>query len=787
MGKPQPNIAVIGPSQSGKTCLAAGLYNIEGAGRTGLTVEAPDRATQDYLESVMRYFAKRSWPDATIWEKEVESPGPESSGAGFPSAVRTKTKTKDIRLDFNDAQGQATRIGFVEFPGEIVSDDDAFTGFANEHFRNLDGVVLLVNPGMDAFADHESREPYNQCMNQYRRIIKYLGNRNNGPKPHVALTVTAADRLESDLKDSPAAKRFRKFLKGIQYRLRARLFDMETFYVSITGPLEDQQSPQLADGEKITAAEPFLWLVDRITNYPERVGKWKRRAIIAAVAAILAVTGGCWWHLARIDCEGKLLKGCKQDLETCSENTLPSTEQLAAAKKALSQLRGKKRWLSSGNAAKAKELLTQYGGEVDRARCEHAVRNPDLNELVRLLDEAQTNMNLAGWTNRLESAYGIAYSNFIDDVATDVVQRPGVPTVTGGDEKKIRQKANEVGPRFHADEALEALRKRVEDLSDPQRAACLKWVRENISPRTPRTGTKGLLRGYVHAKDHGELKGNPFCNDIVRTNVYDQYGRWLEEDVANYPSQVTVALFDGKKEARENFEKWLGQFRDTCRELAGTDDPDPDKSSWAYQFAKRSMEEDRFPDVALDAFPQTFAVTHIDCRVDYGGKFPVNHKRTSFKASLRILDPATWKPGKPIPIFNGGDIREKDEKKWVTVWTNGFKHTGGLFTMALHLEAEDEQNWVSIAGTFGGSRDKSFSLADVPIAALKLHKAKDERQQDCWEFEQEVGLGRATGADKVRFAVRVYGKLEGKTPGSLAKALWDEGKWRRPPQEGMAE
>lgn len=754
MGKPQPKIAVIGPSQSGKTCLAAGLYNVR---RPRLAVSAPNREIKAYLDARTKELRKGDWPAATV-------PG----------------TLEDIPLDFH-ARGASSRVSFIEFAGELLTKDETFIPFANEHFRGLDGVVLLVNPGADDFS---SQERFSECLSQYRRILGFLGDPNNGAKPSVALVVAAADRLQGDLQDGKATDHFRECREDIESELANRGFDWETFEVTITGHLENQEKPKLARGSEITAAEPFLWLVDRITDYPERVKKRKRRAIIAAVAAIFALTGWYWWLLVQIHAEGQQLESCKEALTECLSNWPPDGMVLEKAMDAMTMLRTN-RW-SDANINEVEGLVASNAAYMASACCEVAIRrnnNPkeqarNLEELAKLLRDE----TITGEENktRLKDAYDIAYGRYIDEMAGEIVQHRDLPA--NEDDRAIRQKSIEVGPPFDAIVALDDLRKRVEELADPQRAACHKWVRENIRPSTPRTGKNGLLREYVKARD-GELQGNHFCNDLVRRNVYDQYGRWLGEDVTNYPSKVTVALFDGKKEARENFEKWLGQFRDTCRELAGTDDPDPDKSSWAYQFAKRSMEEDRFPDVALDAFPQTFAVTRIDCRVDYGGKFPVNHKRTSFKASLRILDPATWKPGKPIPIFNGGDIREKDEKKWVTVWTNGFKHTGGLFTMALHLDAVDEQNWISIAGTIGGSSDETFPLADDPIAALKLHKAKDE--QDCWEFDQEFELGRATGADKVRFTVRVYGKLERKTPGSLARDLSKE-EWRLPPQDGGA-
>ena len=289
MAKPQPKIAVIGPSQSGKTCLATGLYNVRAR---RLSVSAPNRESREYLEARTKELRNGGWPEATV-------PGTQLN----------------ILLDFH-ARGASTRVSFIGYAGELLARDETFIPFANEHFRGLDGVVLLVNPGADAFA---SKKRFGEYLAQYRRILDFLGNPNNGEKPRVALVVTAADRLQGDLKDSEVAARFRDCLEGIEAELSNRGFDAKTFEVTITGPLADQDKPQLAPQGEITAAEPFLWLVDRITDYPQRVKKWKFWTTIAALTAVLALMGGCWFHLARIDREEQLLDKCKEALKACSK------------------------------------------------------------------------------------------------------------------------------------------------------------------------------------------------------------------------------------------------------------------------------------------------------------------------------------------------------------------------------------------------------------------------------------------------------------------------------------
>jgi hypothetical protein len=127
MSKEDTKIAVIGPTQSGKTCLAVGLFKTS---TRGFTIETPDAKCCDYLNERAREFAKSKWPDPTNLGTE-----------------------ETIRFDFCKKGKEPIRVAFLDFAGEKLGvrkqrarqeNSDAenldpaeqFKSFANENFKN---------------------------------------------------------------------------------------------------------------------------------------------------------------------------------------------------------------------------------------------------------------------------------------------------------------------------------------------------------------------------------------------------------------------------------------------------------------------------------------------------------------------------------------------------------------------------------------------------------------------------------------------------------------------------
>ena len=320
-------IAVIGPTQSGKTCLAVGLF---ATNTSGFTIETVDMDGRSYLADLRAAL-----------EPGRDDAGKRKTGL-WPAATNKGTK-KDIRLDFQKMGKAPIRVAFPEFSGELLADEETFRAFANQYLRDLSGVVLLMNPGADAFQSGDAKK-LADAMTQYKRVIDFLKDPDNGSSgAFVALTVTAADRLKGDLRGKLEA--FNQTIKELSNSIRTAKLSRKRFNVSITGRLKEQDDPQLARGRKNSASEPFLWLLDELDWRPRRQALFRkiRRCALAAVA-IVAIAGvwcgvDAWNSFQDIrTTENELQKA----LDDCDTRNNPSESDLDAARKPLAALRARR-------------------------------------------------------------------------------------------------------------------------------------------------------------------------------------------------------------------------------------------------------------------------------------------------------------------------------------------------------------------------------------------------------------------------------------------------------------
>lgn len=793
-----PKIEVVGPSLSGKTCLAVGLYCTS---RPDLVISTPDQEIRNYLEERTVKVKHHIFPEATLSELK-----------------------NSIEFDFG-MQGTSVRVSFHEYPGEIFADDKKFTNFANANLCSREGVVLLVNPGAPAF---QSGDPglYENTVSQYEKIIDFLSHPNNNQgasKPLVALTVTASDRLAGDLKEKLSA--FEECLGHLSHLLSNKGFEWMRYDVTITGPLADQDKPSLADQSVISVADPFRWLIGRIEErdarkrheeeqkqHDETVRFWCR---IGIAAIILVVLFALYFMVRAADVRAKLVDECTRAVSVCNETTCPSADKLDEAKTALLKLKKKApkeagklqeqfgpslergfrerlgreiNGLSEANAPTIETLFASWGAIFPEASAERdalkkkwkeqayvlrgvtAVKARDLKGLAMCSPErAETDGVLTAefveqqWTGRFRSAYETEYRQFLLDVAANAKDSAsGQPRLGDTDKATIKRKAAEIGRPFDETAALaelqrlvdEALKKWAEEQqnkADGQRQACEDWVKANVNPNRER---QKLLRDYIRAQEK-DLKGNPFFNGIVRAAVYRQVGQWLAQDIAYCSENGGEPLFG---DTPQEFENWFNNFKATCLEIA--DDPDSDKTSWVYQFARLCKEKGHIQEGLRSAFPQTLTITRFECNMDYHGNFPVNYKQTSFIAVLVIPDIENPQG----TVFMGGEdnpvaLREQDEKTWTPVWQGNFQQTSGLFApMVLCMDATDENKW-----WFSPNIEDTILTEVVSGWAGDWFQGQRYRQFDC-DFE----LNRAGSGDNVpRICVRVYGTLETMTPATL--------------------
>ena len=269
-------IAVIGPTQSGKTCLAVGLSSTNTRGFDIQPVDEDGRAYLADLKVDLR---------PTRDEQGNLRPGvwPDASNLGT---------SKPLRFDFLKKGKQAIRVGFPEYSGEMLH-PDRFKAFANKHLRGLDGVVLLVNPGAEAFQKGDQRI-FEDYMAQYEHVLTFLRDPNNeSDKAFVAMTVTASDRIRGDLKGKLDS--FNECIQRLSNTLGTSGFKWERFNVTITGHLKDQNQPTLASGRRNLASAPFLWLLDELNWRPKREKIFRKvRNVSFMVAGVAALCGAAY-------------------------------------------------------------------------------------------------------------------------------------------------------------------------------------------------------------------------------------------------------------------------------------------------------------------------------------------------------------------------------------------------------------------------------------------------------------------------------------------------------------
>jgi hypothetical protein len=789
----EKKIAVIGPSQAGKTCLAAGLYGINHKGV--VSVDAVDDEIRNYLVARQQELA---------------------GGVKFPEGTVPGLKDEDkrqIRLQFTSKGHAAVTMEFLEFAGERLNEDARFAELANgkDSFKELDGVVLLVNPGAKAF------EPGNESAMvdfkaQYMRVLRFLyddPNSLSGGAP-AALAVTAADRLEGDLRERRGAvDAFMGELEAyLEQRGKKPRRDYQRFNVTVTGALADPEKPRLARGKENTAPGPFLWLIDQLVWRPVRIRQMNVAACVAGTVLAVAAAG---WGVARVrhaGDAGRRLAECRRDLDACCEQSCPTAERLAAAGKALAWLRG-----DGARSAKGAQLAAEYGGKVEEglrrrirreidafkagngggreeidalfatwrnvspgeseareislrewaearfdAEAERAVKGDSLKAIAALLPgrarlgEGLTEEFVRRREANLRRAYEERYETFLAEVAVAASKRG---ELNGDDKSKVVRMATETGEPFDFGAAWAELERRVgatvRAATEQQRGACDEWVKKHVYEGSKRTGEEGLVRKYEKARERGELKGNPLFDEIVRSAVYRQAEAWLEEDVRKmreaFP-QTGDSVLDRDEDAQKRFVTLFNGFKELCMEIAKDNAPAPE--SWAWRFACLCRDQGRIGDGLEKCFPQTLIITKIEGRIDYK-KFPVNYIHT-------ILAPA-WRTEGWNPRTDSGIIskvlQEKDNRRWISLWEGRFEHLDGLFTkVSLVVKATDA--------------NLNQVLKEKELLMVNFTGGNGNWSEESWkEGSAKFPVKRWTGDKNPTVGLRVFGKRNGPTPEGL--------------------
>lgn len=265
---PNKRFVLVGHTGAGKTVLAAGLYATFSRSKS-LSVEAADEPTKQLANNFKSILETGTWPAAT-------------TGAAQKLCFRIAHNRDAAELDFDEYMGE--RVGDVE-------------SYIRDILKEPNGVLLLMNPGGLQFqlkegADDTQQElavRRNKLLSDLKSIIDYLFKLKT--RPAVALVITAADRLKTDLKDF--APEFNRYVEEIETALDTRDKNWwRRFEVSVCGELADQTHPKL-NPQGID--EPFLWLTERYNAFvrKKRVTKFLAQTVCGLSA--LALSAAAWW------------------------------------------------------------------------------------------------------------------------------------------------------------------------------------------------------------------------------------------------------------------------------------------------------------------------------------------------------------------------------------------------------------------------------------------------------------------------------------------------------------
>ena len=359
------NIAVLGPSQSGKTCLAVGLANTS-YGKRPFRRAFVAKALEDSSDLLNRF------------RKQIE-------GSKWPLGT---DETDTLHFVFQ-RKGESVPIRFNDYKGERSADPDFLKKLDLGKLGSGDGVVLLVNPGFNfdcvreadgtvrfaedfevaagakpeghatvsAFDDSPlARQWLADRLHVYEQIVERLETDDEGgnksDKPVVALAVTASDRLRRKGDLRYLRPRFLAFLEQIENKLETAGFRWKRFEVSVTGSLEDQSKPKLASGFANTSSKPFVWLLGEPGRAARR--KTARRTLGVALAAALFLAGLYGWAEER-----KAGRDVAERIRSCNEALGRSpfgAADLKTAAGAVEALRGHSGFHAGKAAEKAAEL-----------------------------------------------------------------------------------------------------------------------------------------------------------------------------------------------------------------------------------------------------------------------------------------------------------------------------------------------------------------------------------------------------------------------------------------------
>ena len=265
------NIAVIGDTSSGKTMLLFGLILTS---KKGLHVVSKDH--QPDIEKAREKLQKGEGLGGTTSEC-IYNLGLRQGGIETP-------------LVFKDYTGGGIENGKSFFETKIRGEQKDFSP---------DGVLFVLNPGQEILNLDSDSGADDLRLTKLTNLVNGIAGDWDDCKCHaIAAAVTAADRIskEGDLY-AYRSKFFEIFNRYIVDPLKnsVRGIACKTdFEISVTGHVESQDKLKIIPNNN--AADPFLWLIDRIDRRKHPIRYWTRRLWPLFTVVLLAGVGFLTWR-----------------------------------------------------------------------------------------------------------------------------------------------------------------------------------------------------------------------------------------------------------------------------------------------------------------------------------------------------------------------------------------------------------------------------------------------------------------------------------------------------------
>ena len=677
--KSSTRIAVVGPTQAGKTCLAVGLFSTN---TSGFTIEAVNDESRQYLADLKIALRPAKDNEVGVW--------PEASNLGT---------NKSLSFDFLKTGKSPIRVEFPEYSGEMLQ-SDKIRAWANEHLRGLNGVVLLVNPGAEAFQKGDQRL-FEDVIGQYEYVLSFMRDPvNESSQSFVALTVTAADRINGgDLMVAGKLNLFNECIRRLSNTLGTSGFRWKRFDVTITGYLKDQSRPTLAEGRKNSASIPFLWLLDKLHWLPIRQKILTIVLNCALAIAGLAVLCGIGfgvhaWNVSEsIDNEKtkleKAIRDCKNrnDLENIRNMlvALQSRPGLFAGKakrlvadleplawnvfeaqltKEMNTIRGNpEKYGSPSDCNRVDSIFTLWAPQSTKCQKKRSglesqwkVDKPDwqdryaIAQMNESVDKKLNNLAAKHGGEVVKSLYGLYGEMKNLNPCSEKTQKSKEDLFKSLDERVAKEFLEHLIPEFN-DKSYMA-KEKIEEHARQLRMLLSDWDPHGDSYRETKEGIESQVNrvATTKTKDWGSQKRKE-CeewidrainsrpdrkgHELIREYTREKRNHRGHEDIFNETIRRAVYLhcercfekdiaffkknYDNRSECENRFNTY---FKDLCKAIV-EDTEDPDEVSWAIRFAKGCVDIGKVKDGFENAFKERFEITSVNGKIYYCGRDPL--------------------------------------------------------------------------------------------------------------------------------------------------------------------